>query len=343
MEVVMSSPWVIAAPEYVAAAAADLSNIGSSLSSANMAALMPTSGVLAAGADEVSAMIAALFSSHAQAYQALSAQAASFHAQFVQLMNSGASQYALTEAANISPLLESAGQGAAGAVNSSVQALTGSPLVGGGVGATTPIGNSGNRGSLFGNNPSALGAAAGAKVTPAASVPTGGVTALAGGGAANASNFAVAGGTGGSVNAGLMPSNPGAIANPIATSTTHLAAGNTGVGGTGGLSSDATADADGGTASAPVASPLFPTAAPLPSSAGVAENSGNGGVGRLGAEASTGGGQASSGGEVQASGGGGATGTIGELREARGSFYGSGSQGGDAAQGGAAAAAAISS
>ena len=121
----MSSPWVIAAPEYVAAAASDLANIGSSLSTANVAALVPTSGVLAAGADEVSAMIAALFSSHAQAYQALSAQAASFHAQFVQLMNTGASQYALAEAANASPLLETVGQGAAGAVNSSVQALTG--------------------------------------------------------------------------------------------------------------------------------------------------------------------------------------------------------------------------
>src|SRR5271165_2953924 len=135
MEVGMSSPWVIAAPEYVAAAASDLASIGSSLSTANVAALVPTSGVLAAGADEVSAMIAALFSSHAQAYQALSAQAASFHAQFVQLMNTGASQYALAEAANASPLLETVGQGAAGAVNSSVQALTGSPLVGGGASA----------------------------------------------------------------------------------------------------------------------------------------------------------------------------------------------------------------
>ena len=65
--------FVIAAPEYVAAAATDLANIGSSLSSANMAALMPTSGVLAAGADEVSAAIAAEFGMHGQAYQAISA------------------------------------------------------------------------------------------------------------------------------------------------------------------------------------------------------------------------------------------------------------------------------
>ena len=208
----MSSPWVIAAPEYVAAAASDLANIGSSLSSANMAALVPTSGVLAAGADEVSAMIAALFSSHAQAYQALSAQAASFHAQFVQLMNTGASQYALTEAANASPLLETVGQDAAGAVNSSVQALTGSPLVGGGgASAATSGGSSGDRGSLFGSS--------GAIVTPAASVPTGGVTALTGNGAASASNFAAPGGSGGSgVNGGLLPSSAAAVANPIATS-----------------------------------------------------------------------------------------------------------------------------
>src|SRR6516225_1599364 len=92
--------WVIASPEYVAAAASDLANIGSSISSANAAAMAPTSGVLAAGADEVSAMIAALFSAHAQAYQALSAQAALFHTQFVQLMTGGSSEYALTEAAN---------------------------------------------------------------------------------------------------------------------------------------------------------------------------------------------------------------------------------------------------
>ncbi len=337
----MSSPWVIAAPEYVAAAASDLANIGSSLSSANMAALAPTSGVLAAGADEVSAMIAALFSLHAQAYQALSAQAASFHAQFVQLMNGGASQYALTEAANASPLLETLGQDAAGAVNSSVQALTGSPLVGSGASATTPGGNSGDRGWLFGNGPS------GAKVTPAAIVQHGGVTGLTGNGAASASNFAVAGGNGGGVNGGLLPGSAGAVANPIATSTTHLNAGNAGVGGTGGsgglLSGGAAVDAGGGTASGPVASPLLntigtsgPTAGPLSGSAGVSENSGNGGVGRLGAEAPTNGGQEGSGGGALASGdagaGGGANRTIGELREGQrmgGSFYGSGSQGGD--------------
>ncbi|MCW2662395.1 MAG: hypothetical protein JWP83_3547, partial [Mycobacterium sp.] len=96
--------YVIAAPEYVANAATDLANIGSMISDANSAALGPVSSVLPAGADEVSASIASLFDAHAQAFQALSTAAQAFHSQFVQLMSTGAEQYALTEAANASPL-----------------------------------------------------------------------------------------------------------------------------------------------------------------------------------------------------------------------------------------------
>src|SRR6202167_6258098 len=120
--------YVIAAPEYVAAAATDLANIGSAVDTANSAAQSPTSSVLAAGADEVSVSIAALFDAHAQAYQALSAQAALFHQQFVQLMSGGATQYASTEAANASPL-QSIQQGVQ--IGSPSQALsTGSSLIG---------------------------------------------------------------------------------------------------------------------------------------------------------------------------------------------------------------------
>jgi hypothetical protein len=96
--------FVVAAPEFVQAAASDLANLGSTISEANSAALAPTAGVLAAGTDEVSEAVAALFGAHAQAYQALSAQAAAFHNQFVQLMGVGAGQYAAAEAANASPL-----------------------------------------------------------------------------------------------------------------------------------------------------------------------------------------------------------------------------------------------
>lgn len=75
--------YVIATPEMMATAAFDLARIGSQVSAASAVAAMPTTEVVAAGADEVSAGIAALFSAHAQEYQALSAQAAAFHDQFV--------------------------------------------------------------------------------------------------------------------------------------------------------------------------------------------------------------------------------------------------------------------
>jgi len=87
---------VIAATEYLSAAASDLASIGSTISAANTAAAVPTSAMLPAGADEVSAAIATLFGAHAKSYQALSAQAATFHGQFVQLMNGGAGQYLST-------------------------------------------------------------------------------------------------------------------------------------------------------------------------------------------------------------------------------------------------------
>jgi PE family len=99
-----STMHVIAAPDMLAAAAADVAGIGSSLSEANTAAAASTTRVIAAAGDEASAAIAALFSSHGTAFQALGAQAAAFHAQFVQALNAGARAYASSEAANAGPL-----------------------------------------------------------------------------------------------------------------------------------------------------------------------------------------------------------------------------------------------
>ncbi len=90
--------FLIAAPEMVASAATDLAGIGSTINEANMAAAAATTGVLPAAADEVSLAIAAMFGSHAQQYQALSAQAELFHGQFVRALSSGASAYAGAEA-----------------------------------------------------------------------------------------------------------------------------------------------------------------------------------------------------------------------------------------------------
>ena len=117
--------YLIALPEYVTAAATDLANIGSTISGANAAAAGPTSQLLAAGADDVSTAIASLFSGHAKAFQALSADAAAFHQQFVQLMNTAAGEYLGAEAANASPL-RSVTQELQALVNAPVQSLLGS-------------------------------------------------------------------------------------------------------------------------------------------------------------------------------------------------------------------------
>jgi hypothetical protein len=119
--------FVTVAPEFVGQAAADLQTIGSALNSANAAAAAPTTGVIAPGADEVSQAITALFGTHARQYQALSAQAATFHSQFVSMLNAGAGSYAGTEVAN-------AQQSLVNAVNAPSQALLGHPLIGTGTG-----------------------------------------------------------------------------------------------------------------------------------------------------------------------------------------------------------------
>lgn len=136
--------FVIAVPEFLSAAATDLANLGSTISAANAAASIPTTGVLAAGADDVSAAIAALFGAHAQAYQTISAQAATFHAQFVQTLSAGAGAYANAEAANVQ-------QSLLNAINAPTQALLGRPLIGDGADGTAPGQNGGAGGLLYGN------------------------------------------------------------------------------------------------------------------------------------------------------------------------------------------------
>ena len=92
--------FVVAVPEVLGTTATDLASLGSTISSANAAAAARTTGVLAAAEDEVSVAIAAVFSAHGQGFQALGAQAAAFHAQFVQALTGAAGAYAAAEAAN---------------------------------------------------------------------------------------------------------------------------------------------------------------------------------------------------------------------------------------------------
>ncbi len=92
--------FVSGQPEALTAAAGTLQGIGSSMSAQNAAAAAPTTGVVPAAADEVSALTAAQFATHAQMYQAVSAQAAAIHEMFVNTLATSAGSYAATEAAN---------------------------------------------------------------------------------------------------------------------------------------------------------------------------------------------------------------------------------------------------
>lgn len=87
-------------PELLAAVAADLGGMGSSMSAHNAAAAAPTTGVVPAAADEVSALTALQFAAHAELYQAVSAQAAAIHQMFVETLATSADSYTATEAAN---------------------------------------------------------------------------------------------------------------------------------------------------------------------------------------------------------------------------------------------------
>lgn len=92
--------FVTTQPEALTAAAGNLQDIGSGLDAQNVAAATPTTGVVPAAADEVSALTAAQFAAHAELYQAVSAQAAAIHEMFVNTLGVSAGSYAATEAAN---------------------------------------------------------------------------------------------------------------------------------------------------------------------------------------------------------------------------------------------------
>ncbi|WP_156452644.1 PE family protein, partial [Mycobacterium gordonae] len=157
--------FVMATPDLLAAAAADVAGIGSSLRAANTAAAVPTTELLAAAEDEVSTAIATLFSGHGKAYQVLNRQAAAFQAEFVRALTSAEVSYALAEAANASPL-----QPILDLINAPTNLLLGRPLIGNGTDGAPGTGqNGGGGGLLWGNGgsggsgaPGGVGGAGGA-------------------------------------------------------------------------------------------------------------------------------------------------------------------------------------
>ncbi|MEK1233433.1 PE family protein, partial [Mycobacterium ulcerans] len=153
--------FVLAVPDMVAEAAADLAGVGSVIDAANTAAAGSTTGIVAAAEDEVSAAIAALFSGHGQAYQQISTRVAEFHAQFERVFAAGVQAYSGAEAANAS-FLQDPLQTALNATNKPVQDLTGRPLVGNGANGVPGTGANGAAGGwLLGNGGAGGSGAAG--------------------------------------------------------------------------------------------------------------------------------------------------------------------------------------
>ncbi|QLL05383.1 PE domain-containing protein [Mycobacterium vicinigordonae] len=151
--------YLIAAPDLIATAAAQAAGVGSSISAANLAALAPTSTMLAAAADEVSAAITSLFSGHALEYQVLSARVTAFHEEFVQALNAASGAYAAAEAAGAGPLQGAVDQ-ILGVINAPTNLLLGRPLIGDGFNGVDGTGQAGGDGGILWGNGGAGGSGA---------------------------------------------------------------------------------------------------------------------------------------------------------------------------------------
>jgi hypothetical protein len=113
--------FVTTQPEALAYAAGKLQTLGSAIAAESAAAATPTTGVVPAAADEVSALQAAIFGAYGSLYRSVNAQATTIHELFVHTLTASAGSYAATESAN--------------------SAATASPLSGGIPGLLSPAAN----------------------------------------------------------------------------------------------------------------------------------------------------------------------------------------------------------
>lgn len=228
--------YVIASPDVVATAARDLAGIGSAINETTASTLVPTTRLLAAGADEVSAAVAALFELQGRGYQALSAQAAAFHQQFVQALDAGANLYAGAEAANAAAVAnpwQALQQQVLNLINTPTEVLLQRPLIGNGADGAPGTGQNGGAGGLLwgsGGN--------GGSGKPATAFGPGGP-----GGSGGAAGLIGNGGTGGAGGpaVGLQSAGPGG-----AGGSGGMLVGNGGAGGPGGYALTPTTGGAGG-------------------------------------------------------------------------------------------------
>ena len=92
-------PFVTTRPEALSAAASALQHLGTSMAAQNAAAAAPTTSMVPAAADPVSALQAAQFDAYGMWYQQVSAQAAAYHQLLVNTLGTSAGSYGETEAA----------------------------------------------------------------------------------------------------------------------------------------------------------------------------------------------------------------------------------------------------
>lgn len=143
--------YLTAAPDLMMAGVADVAAIGSSISAANLVALIPTRALVPAAGDEVSAAVASLFSFHAEEYHTLTARAVVFHEQFTQALSGASGAYAAAEAANASPLQPLA-ENILDVINAPTNVLLGRPLIGNGTNGTPGTGQAGGDGGILWGN-----------------------------------------------------------------------------------------------------------------------------------------------------------------------------------------------
>ena len=96
--------YVLAQPQVMATAAADVAEIGAAIDEAKVAAARTSTAVARAAADEVSEAVANLFSGYAREYHAVIDGATAFHTEFAQALAAAGNAYANVEAAGASSL-----------------------------------------------------------------------------------------------------------------------------------------------------------------------------------------------------------------------------------------------
>ena len=120
-----SMSFVTTHPEALAYAAGKLEILGSAMEAESAAAAGPTTSLVPAASDEVSALQAAIFAAYGGLYQSVSAQATANHELFVHTLGTSARSYTATESAN-SAATASPG-GISGLSSSAVKAAAADP------------------------------------------------------------------------------------------------------------------------------------------------------------------------------------------------------------------------